>query len=159
MKAGILYLAESRVIGLCCCGPRGRSIYKMGSDSAGVYLFKRPSCWHPIFVPASFFIIAMLFRWGFQVKVLSKVTPSYVGVSWCGTSASFSFSVYFSFVVNVEKQVISVFVLLMETSHSFAHLEMQLSVSWILYVAVVRCSEAVPITNLSTGLRFLLTAD
>ena len=105
----------------------------------------------PHFVPASFFsrafflkpLLCMVLMWGDQVSFLSNFSPRHVGVSCRWISCPLICRMNSSLLGDREKQVASVLVLLIITSHSFAQCEMKFIASCILMAAVVTCSALV----------------
>ena len=81
----------------------------------------------PQVVPASFFMILNLrsvffcvfSMWGTHVRRLSNVIPRYVGVSFCGRQVSSKRILYFLSLVESEKRVVAVFVLVDLNSPGF----------------------------------------
>ena len=81
-------------------------------------------------------------RCGFHVKRLSRTTPRNVGVSTCGAGWLFNFSETLSFVVDCEKGVLTVLVVLSCSAHLSVQLQTSLIVFWMKWTAVVVCFSA-----------------
>ena len=91
----------------------------------------------------------------FHVRRTSRVTPSKVGLSTCGTGMFSSFSITFSFTVESEKSVACVLLQLISMHHSFAQELTMLMVSYLTCVAVEMCLAEVNAAKLSACRKFV----